>query len=178
LADNPKEDKRILWAPWRIEYIENCDKPDGCIFCDKPKEDRDRENLIVHRGESVFVIMNRYPYNNGHLMIVPYRHTCDLASLTRQEQTESFDLITASKAVLADVMHPHGYNIGMNLGRVAGAGIADHLHYHIVPRWDGDTNFMPITGHAKVVSEGLKETWEKLIKGFQSVQIQTNPEGE
>jgi len=175
---NPKESKRILWAPWRIQYIENCDTPEGCIFCDKPKEDKDRENLIVFRGQTMFIIMNRYPYNNGHLMIVPYRHTCDLASLSRDEQIESFDLLAASKTVLAEVMRPHGYNIGMNLGRVAGAGIADHLHYHIVPRWDGDTNFMPILGAAKVVSEGLEQTWEKLIQGFKSIQIKTNPEGE
>lgn len=167
----PEEKKRILWAPWRIQYIENCDKPEGCIFCDKPAEDRDRENLIVHRGDTVFVIMNRYPYNNGHLMIVPYRHTCDLASLSRAEQTESFDLLAVSKAVLHEVMHPHGFNVGMNLGRVAGAGIADHLHYHLVPRWDGDTNFMPILGHAKVVSEGLDQTWEKLVRGFESLKI-------
>lgn len=167
-----------MWAPWRIQYIENCDTPEGCIFCDKPRGDNDRGNLIVYRGEVTFVIMNRYPYNNGHLMIVPYRHTCDLASLSRSEQNELFDLLAASSAVLSEVMHPHGFNIGMNLGRVAGAGIADHLHYHIVPRWDGDTNFMPITGHAKVVSEGLEQTWEKLIRGFQSFQMKINPEGE
>jgi ATP adenylyltransferase len=122
--------------------------------------------------------MNRYPYNNGHLMIVPYRHTCELASLSREEKIESLDLLAASQAVLTEVMHPHGFNIGMNLGRVAGAGIADHLHFHIVPRWDGDTNFMPILGHAKVVSEGLEQTWEKLIGGFQSIQTRSNPEGE
>ncbi|HDQ45055.1 MAG TPA: HIT domain-containing protein [bacterium] len=169
MADRPETDpdsRRILWAPWRISYIENCDRTTGCIFCEKPGEDKDRENLIVVRGETAFVIMNRYPYNNGHLMIVPYRHTSDPDSFSEMEKSECFDLLTASQQVLEQVMHPHGYNIGMNIGRVAGAGIADHLHYHLVPRWDGDTNFMPILGHAKVVSEGLEQTWEKLHKAF------------
>ena len=108
-------------------------------------------------------------------MIVPYRHTNDLTTFSEKEKVESFDLLTASQAVLKKVMAPHGFNIGMNLSRVAGAGIADHLHYHIVPRWDGDTNFMPILGHAKVVSEGLEQTWEKLVAVF--IQISTGKAG-
>lgn len=158
--------KDILWAPWRMEYIENCDKPEGCIFCDYPKQDNDRRNLIVHRGETTFVILNRFPYNNGHLMIVPYRHTCDLDSFSDTESLECMHMLTLSKKILAETMQPHGFNIGMNLGRIAGAGIADHLHFHIVPRWDGDTNFMPILGHAKVVSEALEKSWGKLSEGF------------
>jgi ATP adenylyltransferase len=157
-----KGKKEILWAPWRMEYIENCDRSEGCIFCETQRENRDRENLIVFRSTHAFIIMNRYPYNNGHLMAVPFRHTCDLGSLNREEQSDLFNLLILSQKVLDSVMHPHGYNVGMNLGRISGAGIADHLHFHLVPRWDGDTNFMPIIGHTKVVSEGLDSTWEKL----------------
>jgi ATP adenylyltransferase len=156
----------ILWAPWRMEYIQNADKETKCIFCQKPKESNDKVNLIVYRGEFSFVMMNRYPYNNGHLMVVPYRHTNALDSLSSDEKTELLDLLILSKAALKEVMQPHGYNIGMNLERTAGAGIVDHLHFHIVPRWDGDTNFMPVVGHTKVVSEGLGETWEKLSRVF------------
>ena len=159
---NIQEKKNILWAPWRMEYIQNTDKPSGCIFCDKPKEFDDKINLIVYRGELIFVMMNRYPYNNGHLMVIPFRHTNELASLSGDEKQELFDLLVLSEKALKDVMQPHGFNIGMNLERVAGAGIADHLHFHIVPRWDGDTNFMPVVGHTKVLSEGLEETWKKL----------------
>jgi ATP adenylyltransferase len=156
----------ILWAPWRIEYIENAETPAGCIFCTKPSESDDRGNLITHRGRSAFVIMNRYPYNNGHLMVVPFRHTADLSDLEDSEKRELFDLLIVSQRVLADVMRPQGFNIGMNLGRTAGAGVADHLHFHIVPRWNGDTNFMPVLGHTKVVSEGLEQTWLKLTLAF------------
>ena len=156
----------ILWAPWRIEYIQNPDKTPGCIFCDKPKESDDKVNLIVYRGKLTFVMMNRYPYNNGHLMVIPFRHTSELASLSSDEKLELFDLLVLSKEALKEVMHPHGFNIGMNLERVAGAGITEHLHFHIVPRWDGDTNFMPVVGHTKVISEGLEETWEKLNQTF------------
>lgn len=152
-----------------MEYIETCEsQDDGCIFCDKPAENKDQANLILHRGSQSFVIMNRFPYNNGHLMVVPYRHTSDLASLTPGEKEEVFDLLITCQNVLKSVMRPHGYNIGMNLGQIAGAGIADHLHFHILPRWSGDTNFMPVLGHAKVVSEGLERTWMKLHQAFQS----------
>jgi ATP adenylyltransferase len=166
----------ILWAPWRIEYIENADRqtgrnppdcnPTDCIFCVKPRETDDRANLIVRRGRTAFVIMNRYPYNNGHLMTVPMRHTADLSALGTEEKIELFDLLIESQRILTEVMKPHGFNIGMNLGRPAGAGIEDHLHFHIVPRWNGDTNFMPVLGHVKVVSEGLEQTWLKLVEAF------------
>ena len=155
----------ILWAPWRIDYIENCHKEtSGCIFCEKPKEHSDKKNLIVHRGRDVYIIMNRYPYNNGHLMIVPYQHTNELGTLSENERIEMFQLLELSQNALVDVMKPQGFNIGMNLGNIAGAGIADHLHFHIVPRWGGDTNFMPIIGKAKVISEALEQTWERLKK--------------
>ncbi len=154
-----------LWAPWRMEYILQ-EKPGGCIFCDKPRQDRDRDNLILHRGADCFVIMNFYPYNNGHLMVVPYRHTADLAALTAAEQSEMMALLGRCTTILTQQLKPHGFNIGMNLGRTAGAGIDDHLHFHIVPRWNGDTNFMPITGHTKVLSQGLQESWDQLKPRF------------
>ena len=115
----------ILWAPWRMEYIENCEQSGTCIFCDKPKEDNDRQNLMICRGKESFVIMNRYPYNNGHLMIVPYQHTDQLGALSESEKVELFDFLVVSKKVLEEVMNPQGFNIGMNLGRTAGAGIDD-----------------------------------------------------
>ncbi|HPI73985.1 MAG TPA: HIT domain-containing protein [bacterium] len=154
-----------LWAPWRMEYILQ-EKPSGCIFCDKPKQNQDRENLILHRGAACFVIMNFYPYNNGHLMVVPYRHSADLDALTAAEQSEMMSLLGRCTTILTQQLKPHGFNIGMNLGRTAGAGIDDHLHFHIVPRWSGDTNFMPVTGHTKVLSQGLQESWDQLKPWF------------
>ncbi len=158
----------ILWAPWRMEYIKSAKEP-GCIFCDRPQQSNDRENLIVHRGAHCFVIMNKFPYNNGHLMVVPYRHQAAIENLNAAENQEMMALLQISAKALQQVMSPQGFNIGMNVGRIAGAGIDDHLHFHLVPRWDGDTNFMPITGHTKVVSEGLWETWEKLHAAFQEL---------
>ncbi|MBN2202032.1 HIT domain-containing protein [bacterium] len=149
-----------------MEYIESVNRPAGCVFCRAWGEEDDRASLIVQRGESAFVILNRYPYNNGHLMVVPVRHTADLGGLDDREKVELFDLLEASRKALEEAMHPQGYNLGMNLGRTAGAGIADHLHFHLVPRWNGDTNFMPVLGHTKVVSEGLEQTREKLTRAF------------
>jgi len=154
-----------LWAPWRIEYILKF-QDEGCIFCTKPAENHDTKNLILHRGEFCFVIMNYYPYNNGHLMVVPYRHISELTNLSEMENKEIMELLTRCTEVLKQKMSPHGFNIGMNLGAVAGAGVKDHLHLHIVPRWNGDTNFMPIAGHTKVISEALEQTWKKLKEGF------------
>jgi ATP adenylyltransferase len=148
-----------------MEYILSSKEP-GCIFCDKPQQSNDRENLIAHRGEHCFVIMNKYPYNNGHLMIVPYRHEAQVENLTAKENGEMMALLQAAVRALKQIMSPHGFNIGMNAGKTAGAGIDAHLHFHLVPRWEGDTNFMPITGNTKVVSEGLWETWEKLRAVF------------
>ncbi len=154
-----------LWAPWRMEYIMS-EKPDECIFCAKPRENKDRKNFILYRGKLCFVIMNYYPYNNGHLMVVPYRHTSELTALDEEERAEMFDVVVRAVSVLKAI-NPHGMNIGMNLGRTAGAGIDDHLHFHVVPRWDGDTNFMPVTGHTKVISQGLNETWDVLKPIFE-----------
>jgi len=152
-----------------MKYILEVDRPDGCILCDKPKEDRDEENLILYRGETCFVIMNKFPYNNGHLMVAPYRHTADLAELSPKEREELMALAGMGVTVLQQVLSAHGFNIGMNLGRVAGAGIDQHLHLHIVPRWSGDTNFMPVLGEVKVISEALEETYRKLKAGFEAI---------
>ena len=154
-----------LWAPWRMEYIGG-GPPVGCIFCERPKLGDDREALIVARRERVYAILNRFPYNNGHLMIVPYRHVADLAELDAAERLALFDTASEAVSVLRDAMGPEGFNLGVNLGRVAGAGVADHLHLHVVPRWNGDTNFMPVTGLAKVISQHLLDTQAALAPRF------------
>ena len=156
--------KNVLWAPWRAEYIHSFNKKPGkgCIFCLKPGRKKDRENLILFRGRSVFVIMNRYPYNNGHLMVVPCRHVADPADLSREENHALWDALLICKKAIQKLFRPAGFNIGMNLGRCAGAGIEGHCHIHIVPRWNGDTNFMPVFGNVKVVSEGLFQTYDRL----------------
>ena len=153
-----------LWAPWRMEYIlqEKNQETEPCIFCSRISQKTDKKNLILLRYESAFIIMNRFPYNNGHLMIVPNRHTGDLIQLRPKEKNNLFQLIQWSVRALEMVMKPHGFNIGMNLGRVAGAGVEDHLHFHVVPRWNGDTNFMPILTDTKVISEALTKSYRKL----------------
>jgi len=158
---------KTLWAPWRIEYITG-EKDNGCIFCDKPKEGNDKENLILFKGETSFIIMNRYPYSNGHLMAVPYRHTNNMSELNDDERLELMNLTTKCIEIL-DIMNPDGFNVGMNLGTAGGAGIDDHLHFHIVPRWNGDTNFMPLIGDVKVMPEYLEDTYKTL-----SEQIKNN----
>lgn len=154
-----------MWAPWRMDYILSS-KPDGCIFCDKPQQEKDRENLILYRSAQCFIIMNYYPYNNGHLMIVPYRHLAKLTELTTEEQSEMTTLLIRCEEILHHALKPDGINIGMNLGKVAGAGIDDHIHFHIVPRWNGDTNFMPVIGHTKVLVQALYESWDLLKPYF------------
>jgi ATP adenylyltransferase len=158
---------KTLWAPWRIEYIAG-EKEEGCIFCDKPKEGRDKENLILYKGDTGFIIMNRYPYSNGHLMAVPYKHTNDMSELNDDERLELLNL-TAKCIEILDIMNPDGFNVGMNLGTAGGAGIDDHLHFHIVPRWNGDTNFMPLIGDVKIMPEYLEDTYKTL-----SEQIKNN----
>jgi ATP adenylyltransferase len=152
-----------LWAPWRAKYINSIGtEPDSsCIFCDM-EGNNDEECLILSRGEYCFVVMNLYPYNNGHLMVVPYRHVADLSELHEREKSELLSLASESMKVMREVMRAEGFNLGINLGRVAGAGIEDHIHLHVVPRWNGDTNFMPVIGKTKVISESFKGTYEKL----------------
>ena len=158
----------ILYSPWRLQYI-LANKEKGCIFCLKPNENDDEKHLILHRSKLGFVIMNIFPYNNGHLMVVPFRHTNDMNALTDEEKLELMDLLIVSQRALSEIMAPHGFNIGMNLGQVAGAGVKDHLHFHIVPRWNGDTNFMPVLGETKVISEGLEQTYRKLKPIFEKL---------
>ncbi len=155
----------ILWAPWRMEYILG-EKESGCIFCTRINQDSDKENLILLRGGNNFVIMNKYPYNNGHLMVVPNRHTSEFDSLSDPEKLEMMNLVSKSMNVLKKTVNPDGFNVGMNIGKIAGAGIDDHLHFHIVPRWAADTNFMPVVGQTKIISEDLGETWERLKEVF------------
>jgi len=154
-----------IWAPWRIEYILKV-KPEGCILCDKPKENNDVLNYILYRGDKNFVIMNSYPYNPGHLMVAPYRHVANLEELTDEELHEHFEIVSRSIKILREVFNPGGFNIGINMGKVGGAGIDEHLHTHIVPRWQGDTNFMPVIFDVRVVAEALSETYEKLRVKF------------
>ena len=153
-----------LWAPWRMEYILRKKKRE-CFFCKKLKEKKTKENLILYQGEQVFVVMNKYPYTNGHLMVVPKRHCLNLEQLHNDELEELFDLLKASVRILKASFHPHGFNIGMNIGKMGGAG-EDHLHLHIVPRWAGDTNFMPVIGKTKIISEYLEKTYGKLRSAF------------
>jgi len=154
-----------IWAPWRIKYIQ-MKKPEGCILCEKPGEDNDAKNYILYRGEKNFVMLNSYPYNPGHLLIAPYRHIANLEELTREERYEHFEIVSQSIKVLRQVFKPGGFNIGINSGRIAGAGIDDHFHTHIVPRWQGDTNFMPVISNVRVVPQALAETYEKLKGKF------------
>jgi ATP adenylyltransferase len=156
---------KYIWAPWRIAYIRAA-KPVGCILCDKPKEDKDKENYILYRGKKNFIMLNSFPYNPGHLLIAPYRHTGNLEELTEAERNEHYELVSRSITVLKGVFKPAGFNIGSNLGRVAGAGIEDHFHSHIVPRWQGDNNFMPVLGNTKVIPQALEDTYEILAGKF------------
>jgi ATP adenylyltransferase len=155
-----------LWAPWRMKYIrESLDKPQlGCIFCTKPAQSRDRdpENLILHRGVHAFVMLNAFPYNNGHLMVIPFLHTSSLDDIDTAAAAELWSLLAKSRQALSKAFNPDGFNVGINLGRAAGAGIDTHLHVHIVPRWSGDSNFMPVVGETKVISQSLEDAYDAL----------------
>lgn len=151
-----------MFAPWRMEYLV-CEKQEGCVFC---KCSTRCDDYIVFEGKTCFVMLNRYPYVNGHLMIIPERHLDDISELTMEERSEIFALLDTSVKVLRDAMKPNGFNVGMNLGKAAGAGIAEHVHVHVIPRWEGDTNFMSAVGHVRVVPEDLATTAEKLAPLF------------
>ncbi len=162
-----------LFSPWRSRYIESFKSPteqkNECVFCSALPVSEDKERLVIHRSSHAFVIMNLYPYNSGHMMIVPNRHTADFALLTPQELTDAMKLLQTAQTALNELVKPHGYNIGMNLGRSGGAGIEDHLHWHIVPRWNGDTNFMPVLADLKLVSEDMEKQWELLRSIFRKL---------
>ncbi len=157
-----------LWAPWRIEYV-RMEKMEGCIFCDLPAQNRDEENLILHRGKYAFVIMNNYPYNPGHLMVAPYRHVGEIHNLTQEEWMEIHKLLSLSMRAIEKTMKPQGFNIGVNIGRVAGAGVEGHIHFHIVPRWNGDTNFMPVIADTKVIVQGIRENYRELKEAINGI---------
>lgn len=159
---------RPVWAPWRIEYIRG-EKAGECFLCRMFAETKDRENLILFRGATCAVTMNRFPYNSGHLMVAPTRHIAQLDELSADEDREFSDLTKRAVAALRAALQPEGFNIGINLGQVAGAGLADHLHRHIVPRWNGDTNFMPVLGGPRVIPEALDATYEALVKEFKKL---------
>lgn len=150
-----------IWAPWRVEYIQS-KKSGDCIFCQKSGENSDRQNYILFRGDRNFVILNAYPYNPGHLMVAPYRHLADLDELTNEELFEHFDLVRRATGALTSAYKPGGFNIGINLGRVAGAGVEGHIHTHIVPRWGGDTNFITVLADVKVIPQALDATYDQL----------------
>ncbi|MFC1904561.1 HIT domain-containing protein [Chloroflexota bacterium] len=154
-----------IWAPWRIRYIE-AETPEGCILCEKPKENNDAGNYILYRGDKNYVIMNLYPYTPGHLMIVLYRHIASLDELTEEERHEHFEIVSRSVNILRQVFNPGGFNIGINMGKAAGAGIDEHIHTHVVPRWQGDTNFITVLSDIRVVPEALTGTYNKLEGKF------------
>ena len=153
-----------LWAPWRLEFVKSASGHDPleCVFCAAPQRSDDQEALILHRGATCFVILNLYPYTNGHLMVTPYRHVAAPGELTAEERSEVWELFDRSLDVLDRTLKPHGANAGMNLGRTAGAGIEGHLHLHVVPRWNGDNNFMPVLADTRVMAQHLDDTWRLL----------------
>ncbi|MCJ7553632.1 MAG: HIT domain-containing protein [Ignavibacteriaceae bacterium] len=164
-----------LWSPWRSKYIESF-KSDSdsneCIFCQMVGLDpHDDNNLIINQSEFTFTVLNLYPYNNGHLMIVPKRHLSEFSELNDKELLEVMKKLQHAQLALTKAMKPHGFNIGTNIGRVSGAGIEEHIHFHIVPRWNGDTNFMPVIGEVKVISQDLLDTKKKLIEAYKEINL-------
>ena len=154
-----------LWAPWRLEYIKQADADEGCFFC-RAAEGPDEEALVVHRGEQAFVLLNKFPYSSGHLLVAPFRHIGDFGALEKDEVLELHRLAAQGLGALAATYEPQGYNLGWNLGRIAGAGIIDHVHEHVVHRWAGDTNFMPVLADVKVLPEHLAETRKRLAAAW------------
>jgi ATP adenylyltransferase len=158
-----------LWAPWRINYIK-APKEKGCIFCSKQKSTKDIDSLILSRGDHSFVLMNLYPYNNAHLLIAPYNHVDTTSLLDAETLNEIIWFANESMIIMKSILNTDGYNFGANIGSAAGAGIADHIHFHVVPRWNGDTNFMPVIGETKVQVQGLEETYNELKIHFDKIK--------
>jgi len=165
-----------LWTPWRLAYVTGSSEAAGCVFCPSTRESADArsgqsadsfESLVVYRGRSCYVILNLFPYNNAHLLVVPNRHVASLAQATVEERCELMDLASVAETAITEVYAPHGMNMGINLGKPAGAGIPGHLHLHVVPRWDGDTNFMTVVGQTRVLPEELPQTADKLRPIFE-----------
>jgi ATP adenylyltransferase len=157
-----------LWAPWRLTYVKSASGPnaDSCVFCDKQAMTDDRAALVLHRGATCFAMLNLYPYANGHIMVSPYRHLAKPGELDAAERAELWELFDRSIEVLDATLQPHGHNAGLNLGRVAGAGVEGHLHLHVVPRWNGDTNFMPVLADTRVMPQHLDETYSLLREAW------------
>ena len=151
-----------LWAPWRIQYVQSVDEPDGCFLCRAQESADDRGALVVARRKLVFAVLNKYPYTGGHLMVAPRRHTGDIGSLSDEEMMAVWHLAREAMDALTEASKPSGFNVGFNVGRSAGAGLVEHLHLHVVPRWDGDTSMMPVIGKVNVIPDGLFECWERL----------------
>jgi ATP adenylyltransferase len=151
-----------LWSPWRSEYVTSAGEDESCIFCAALRSDEDEASGVLYRSDEVFVMLNAYPYNSGHVMVATRRHVGELVELSAGERHGLMDAVAATVGVLSEALHPHGFNMGTNLGRVAGAGVPGHLHVHVVPRWGGDTNFMPVVGQTKVLPEMLADTDAKL----------------
>ena len=164
-----------LWAPWRMTYIRRAAGPGGCLFCRTRRAREDRGPLVVHRGPHALVMLNRYPYNPGHLMVAAGRHVASLAELEPAERLALLDAVSLAERALAAEYRPQGMNLGANLGRVAGAGFPGHLHLHLVPRWNGDTNFMPVIGGVKVLPESLERTWARLRRAFGALERGVRP---
>lgn len=158
-----------LWAPWRMAYIDEGAKDEGCIFCTKYRQDDLRAALVLAHTEYTVVMMNKYPYNNGHLLLAPKRHEKDPAKLPREEYIDLNEVLRRSMDIVRRALNPGGVNLGMNLGKCAGAGIEDHLHWHIVPRWEGDTNFMPVIDETRVMPQHLLDSYDRLQPYFESI---------
>lgn len=157
-----------LWAPWRMSYILNSRQP-GCFMCDLLQAEQDEKNMVLKRGETCALLLNRYPYNNGHLMAAPYRHVGDFAGMTPAERCEMTELAGLACSILRKTHQPDGFNIGINIGAAAGAGLVDHVHMHVVPRWEGDTNFLAVLGGVKVIPQPLDELWRQLREALKSL---------
>ncbi|GIL19772.1 MAG: HIT domain-containing protein [Candidatus Jettenia sp.] len=153
-----------IWAPWRIAYIQESSQENGCFLCNAFQDNQDKKHLVIYRGKECFCILNRYPYNSGHLMITPNKHKADISDLTDEEMLEIMKLTRDMKETLMKIMKPEGFNIGINLGKSAGAGLAGHFHLHIVPRWGGDTNFMPVISDVKVIPQSLEDVHKEFKK--------------
>ena len=156
-----------LWSPWRMTYIENHDKEEGCVFCIAQAKEDSAESLIAFRGERAFVILNRYPYTSGHLMVIPFVHKPNLEELDPATRAEMIELTSRCTTALKNIYHPQGFNVGANIGEAAGAGVKEHVHIHIVPRWKGDTNFMSTVGETRVLPEVLESTYNRVKNEFE-----------
>ena len=161
----------VLWAPWRMEYILSDQKAAACIFCPGENRDTDSSRLILHVGDLSMVIMNRFPYINGHLLVAPVRHVKGLELLSQDEKLDLLSMVARSIEILKEVMNPEGFNVGLNLGKVAGAGVEEHMHFHVVPRWNGDNNYMTVLGEVRVIPQHIEETYRRLLPHFKKANF-------